>query len=155
MNDHLMTRIQFILQHIHINLRWIYIDGNDIRNFLSISSHRLTSLTNFRWKALTSGFSWKKKRDLHTCSTEILGVNFKWHEILYVVRVPVLKSSLLQQGIRGYHSEIEKSTIPFKISWKEHHSTQWQLRAYTRTMFWGHLLINSFIGEHFKWCYHA
>ena len=29
-------------------------------NFLSISSHRRTSFTNFRWNALTSGFSWKK-----------------------------------------------------------------------------------------------
>lgn len=29
------------------------------RNFLSISSHLRTSLTNLRWKALTSGFSCK------------------------------------------------------------------------------------------------
>lgn len=27
-------------------------------SFLSISSHRLTSFTNLRWKALTSGFNW-------------------------------------------------------------------------------------------------
>lgn len=31
------------------------------RNFLSISSHLRTSFTNFRWKALTSGLSYREK----------------------------------------------------------------------------------------------
>ena len=41
--------------------RQIYIHGVNLRSFRSISSQRLISFTNLRWKALTSGFNWKRQ----------------------------------------------------------------------------------------------
>ena len=54
-----------------------FFSGLCLLNFLSISSHLLTSFTNFRWKTFTSGLSCKrkgkKKQHDHYVSVRIQG----------------------------------------------------------------------------------
>jgi len=57
------------------------ITWENLRNFLSISSQRRTSLTNFLWKALTLGFSCKWKQ-LHVNFTYLLLSNLKLNTVV-------------------------------------------------------------------------
>lgn len=56
------------------------------RSFLSISSHRRTSLTNLRWKALTSGLSCRRNKSISTSHyvETSLSVRGIWREAVHL-----------------------------------------------------------------------